>query len=77
MFKTAQEAINDAKAKAESSGDYIDFVGMNCNDYISDDRDECDGWDGVSYRCSCGNRRVSWETYGDEKVGFVAFACAN
>jgi hypothetical protein len=25
---------------------------MNC--------DDCDGWDGVSRRCSCGNRRVYW-----------------
>lgn len=29
----------------------------------ADDCDEeCKGWDGESYRCQCGNRRVYWDT---------------
>lgn len=31
----------------------IRFDGQNC--------DECPGWDGLSRRCECGNRRVYWE----------------
>lgn len=35
-------------------------------DFSGDDSCEsCDGWDGESHRCSCGNRRVSWaQGYG-------------
>lgn len=32
--------------------DDFDFNGQNC--------DNCSGWDGVSRRCNCGNRRVEW-----------------
>jgi len=34
----------------------IEFDGMNCDDVS----DGCSGWDGISSRCSCGNRRVYW-----------------
>jgi hypothetical protein len=51
-FKTEQEAINDMK----QNGCYS-FRGMNCNDYPDDI--QCSGWDGESYRCDCGNRRVN------------------
>lgn len=27
--------------------------------------EDCEGWDGESRRCSCGNRRVSWVFAGD------------
>lgn len=37
------------------SGILTDFNGQNC--------EECDGWDGVSRRCDCGNRRVGWNLY--------------
>ena len=40
-------------AELEETGDLISFDGQNC--------DDCDGWDGFSNRCACGNRRVSWE----------------
>lgn len=30
-----------------------DFVGQNCDE-------PCQGWDGVSHRCECDNRRVTW-----------------
>ena len=35
---------------------YFDFNGQNCeeNGY------HCAGWDGVSKRCDCGNRKVYW-----------------
>lgn len=38
---------------------YIDFYGNNC--YDCDNDDECKGWDGVSHRCKCGNRRIEWK----------------
>jgi hypothetical protein len=44
------------KEKTAVPGDYP-FNGMNC-DF------EC-GWDGVSNRCNCGNRRVCWDYDGD------------
>jgi hypothetical protein len=31
---------------------FFDFDGKNC--------DSCEGWDGESHRCQCGNRRVDW-----------------
>ena len=75
MHKTRQEAIDDfIKTHGDS---YIDFDGMNCNDYRDEtDTDFCGGWQIGDHRCDCGNRRVSIETYGDSKTGFVAFACA-
>jgi hypothetical protein len=30
-----------------------------------DDCEDCDGWDGTSRRCECGNRRVYWESEGN------------
>jgi hypothetical protein len=60
MCTTEAEAID--KAIKESGEDYIDFSGMNCNDYLDDDQDACPGWDGESRRCFCGNRRVCWNT---------------
>ena len=39
------------------------FAGPACNDVIESGK--CHGWDGFDERCSCGNRRVSWEW--DEK----------
>lgn len=73
MFNTAEEAI--AAAITAIGDDYTEFEGMNCNDY-GDELDECAGWDGTSRRCDCGNRRVSWETYKDEKTGYHAFGVA-
>jgi hypothetical protein len=70
-YKTAEAAIDAEIAK----NTYHDFEGMNCNDWL-DDAKECDGWDGVDNRCECGNRRVSWETYKDNKGNFHAFGVA-
>lgn len=33
--------------------------------------DSCDEWDGVSHRCSCGNRRMSWSIWPDPEPGDV------
>jgi len=46
-----QKALDYFRANFDSEEMY-EFDGMNC--------DDCDGWDGVSRRCSCGNRRVYW-----------------
>ena len=36
----------------------IEFDGWNCDDWNEDGY--CEGWDGISRRCCCGNRRVDW-----------------
>lgn len=51
-----QEEIARRIQLIKESGALIEFNGQNC--------DECEGWDGESRRCSCGNRRVSWESDG-------------
>ena len=61
QYKTQEEAEAAAIAYAKENGP-INFDGMNCNDYKEDHEVDCDGWDGVSRRCECGNRRVYWET---------------
>ena len=63
-FNTEAEAIKHIE---ENGCD--DFNGMNCDD------GDCGGWDGESYRCDCGNRRVmllteqrtdgTWVAYGE------------
>lgn len=50
------QLVLEAQAKIV---DYTEFAGQNCDG-------PCLGWDGHSRRCECGNRRVSWEPYGDE-----------
>lgn len=72
-FNTAEEAV--AAAITNIGDDYIEFEGMNCNDY-GDELDECGGWDGTSRRCDCGNRRVSWSTDQFDNGKFYAYAVA-
>lgn len=43
-------------AELKLSGGYIDFSGQNC-------MGPCEGWDGHSHRCQCGNRRMCWATH--------------
>lgn len=51
---TEKEAEAACKAYVEElKGEYINFRGNNCYD-------PCDGWDGDSHRCQCGNRRIEW-----------------
>lgn len=54
FFGTTEEEV---LAKAKADGWQDEFEGQNCNDY-----GDCDGWDGESRRCDCGNRRVYWAT---------------
>ena len=49
-----EAAIQSERAEHQ----YCEFLG---NDYC----ENCDGWDGISKRCQCGHRRVSWERDGD------------
>ena len=50
------------KEKIESGDGPFEFNGWNCHDLDESWNDgiPCDGWDGVSRRCNCGNRRVDW-----------------
>jgi hypothetical protein len=47
------------KYMESNPGEYYAFDGQNCHDF--DNSVKCEGWDGISKRCQCGNRRVSWE----------------
>lgn len=50
-------AYEEEVARRVAEGGYHGFSGQNCDG-------PCEGWDGESRRCECGNRRVSW-TQGD------------
>jgi hypothetical protein len=42
-------------------------IKMKWYSFVGDDFcDDCNGWDGSSRRCDCGNRRVCWECLLDE-----------
>ena len=47
-----EEEVSRAQGPGNASVWY-DFEGKNCDE-------PCRGWNGVSHRCACGNRRVSW-----------------
>lgn len=69
-YSTDQEAIE----AAEADGWVDEFDGMNCNDYLDEDEPQCLGWDGISRRCDCGNRRVYWASYKDDDGNFTVRA---
>lgn len=48
-------AIEESKMM-DSKSITVYFDGMNCEEV----GENCSGWDGVSRRCGCGNRRVTW-----------------
>lgn len=50
-------AIAADKECAAAPQFYEDFSGKNCED--------CSGWTKGNHRCDCGNRRVSFSSYGD------------
>lgn len=74
MTTTAEQHIEDREIldklvceKIESSSDeFFDFDGKNCDD-------PCAGWDGISRRCECTNRRVLW-VLSDDKTFVYAEA---
>jgi hypothetical protein len=51
------ELVAERVKEHETEGTYFEFSGQNCDD-------PCQGWDGDSRRCECGNRRVSWSSCG-------------
>jgi len=61
-YEDALETANDIafyeevarREEAGKAGEWYEFEGHNCDG-------NCDGWDGYSHRCQCGNRRVSWQ----------------
>jgi hypothetical protein len=71
---TPEAAVVAAIAYAKSVGS-VEFEGQNCGEV--DEDTVCDGWDGEDRRCDCGNRRVYWATYGDDQMGYTAFATAD
>ena len=72
-YETENEALLAAKKWADDEG-FVDFSGMNCNDYLSEGDDECLGWDGYDRRCQCGNRRVYWNIQQNEDGRWSAYA---
>lgn len=64
-----EKAIQTAISNLD--GRYTDFDGNNCDE----DRN-CLGWDGMSHRCDCGNRRVSWEISFNEPSTYRVYAAA-
>lgn len=48
--------------------EFVEFGGMNCNDWLQDGEEPCPGWDVVNQprRCACGNRRVTMTEIGPE-----------
>lgn len=63
------------KTLAQASDEFIDFDGQNC-EYTLEEGEACLGWDGLSRRCSCGNRRVTWETSQLADGTWYAYASA-
>lgn len=55
----ANETAFSIKVKeAQEEGNLRSFSG-------DDNCENCGGWDGISHRCDCGNRRVSWSRGGN------------
>jgi hypothetical protein len=75
QYKTGHEAEAAAVSDAQMRGS-IPFDGWNCNDYLNDDEIPCTGWDGISRRCDCDNRRVYWYVTQDKAGFFTAEAVA-
>jgi hypothetical protein len=74
MHKTEEEAIEAARKALNDDDNFVEFDGHNCNEA---EDNWCPGWDGESPRCSCGNRRVYWDTVDDGAGGYIAVARAN
>ena len=64
---STQKTFEELKTEAmPPAGEFIEFAGNdNCED--------CEGWDGTSARCDCGNRRVYW-SLSDDKASVYAMA---
>lgn len=78
-FKTQEEAkLAAAKESAELAEDLesIPFFGQNCDETL-EGNDVCDGWDGNSRRCDCGNMRVGWVFSEDAQGVWSYYAASN
>lgn len=67
-----QEMIREAEERARASEEevFVHFAG-------DDSCEDCQGWNGYSRRCDCGNRRVCWE-WGEHRDGeFYLYAEAH
>lgn len=67
--KPCQENLSDediiCKANDLAASQAIAYATANNDEfYIDDNICECESWDGTSRRCSCGNRRIYWDTFG-------------
>jgi len=62
-------ALEDAIAANKKAGGFVSFCG-------DDNCEGCSGWDMKEPRCACGNRRVSWDHYGDFE-DLIVYAAAN
>ena len=56
-FPTPEDAIEAAEAAARDLSNADGFYRFDGDETC----EECPGWDGLSRRCECGNRRVYWE----------------
>jgi uncharacterized protein (DUF1786 family) len=65
--KTDEEILADLVMEKLKEDDLFDFDGHNCH-YVDQD---CGGWDGVSRRCNCGNRRVTWVLSDDKSYVYA------
>jgi len=60
----SDEEIERRKKELKESGAWLSFDG-------DDSCEDCEGWDGESNRCECGNRRVCWWADGDFEKPYV------
>jgi hypothetical protein len=58
IIKATEIKLDEIIKQTVSKGVIFSFDG-------DDTCEDCTGWDGVSHRCNCGNRRVSWSWSGD------------
>ena len=71
-YETEAAAIEAFIVNARSAG-FVEFDGHNCAD-VWDDGMNCEGWDGESRRCDCGNRRVCLLTSQNSDGTWTAYA---
>lgn len=60
LFLTAELAIEAAEIKAASAAENLEYYDFDGDEYCNDGNGDC-SWDGISRRCACSNRRVTWE----------------
>ncbi len=61
LFATPEAAVEAAEKEAAAAAANFVFYDFDGDEYCNDGNGDC-SWDGISRRCECGNRRVSWES---------------